>query len=739
MKSLWIFILLLISPNCLASFSQLNLGFENIIGTKAVGWSNFGDSDNYVVLIENKIVRNGKFSASIEYSGNKPGFKVWSYSLPVVHKGKSVKLTGFIKTENINEGYAGLWMRIDPDVGFNNMKNQGVTGTSDWKKYEITLDLKTSQANRILIGGLLVGKGKVWIDELELFIDGIPIEKAPLKKLALAAKDKEFDNGSKIVKPKLNKDTIDNLELLGKIWGFLKYHHPLIAGGKVNWDYELFRVLPKYLDSQSRSNRDKVLLKWIESLGDVRSCHECKKINEKAFLKPDLFWVDQYRVSNKIKDKLNYIYSNRHQGEQYYIGITQVGNPKFKNENPYSTMLFPDVGFRLLSLYKYWNIIQYYFPYKYLIEKKWANVLNEYIVKFIIAKDELEYEMAVLKLVGEIQDTHANVWGGGNELERWKGKFFPPIHTQFIENKLVVTDYYTNKIEENNVIEKVTGIKIGDVITHINNKPVESLVNKRLDLYPASNYSVKLRDIAPDLLRSTTKFIKINYISETGAKSKQLELFERSELSIFRWYRRNEGGKSYAMLNNNIGYVNLKNINNGDIPKIKKDLIKAKGIIIDIRNYPSAFVPYSLGAFFTNKRVPFVKFLKTNLNNPGEFVFTAPLEISPIKDVYQGKLVLLVNELTQSQAEFTSMAFKVGRNTTIIGSTTAGADGNVSSFYLPGNLMTMISGVGVYYPDGGETQKVGIIPDITVLPTIEGIRLGKDELLEKAINLINSE
>ena len=84
------------------------------------------------------------------------------------------------------------------------------------------------------------------------------------------------------------------------------------------------------------------------------------------------------------------------------------------------------------------------------------------------------------------------------------------------------------------------------------------------------------------------------------------------------------------------------------------------------------------------------------------------------------------------------MAFKAGNNTTVIGSTTAGADGNVSTILLPGGLRTMISGIGVYYPDGTETQRIGIVPDIEVKPTISGIRNEKDELLEKAIELIHS-
>jgi C-terminal processing protease CtpA/Prc len=51
----------------------------------------------------------------------------------------------------------------------------------------------------------------------------------------------------------------------------------------------------------------------------------------------------------------------------------------------------------------------------------------------------------------------------------------------------------------------------------------------------------------------------------------------------------------------------------------------------------------------------------------------------------------------------------------------------------------MISGIGVYYPDGRETQRIGIVPDMEIKPTIKGIREGRDELLEKAMEIIRQE
>ena len=85
------------------------------------------------------------------------------------------------------------------------------------------------------------------------------------------------------------------------------------------------------------------------------------------------------------------------------------------------------------------------------------------------------------------------------------------------------------------------------------------------------------------------------------------------------------------------------------------------------------------------------------------------------------------------------MAFHAGDNTTIIGGTTAGAVGWNPTIVLQGGLSTTITGEGTYYPDGRETQRVGIALDIEVKPTIKGIREGRDELLEKAIEIIKQE
>jgi len=732
MKTILQFTLLCFLSNTLI-FSQEkpnNLDFEIIKNNKPINWKDFGNKD-YTIFIDSTVSQKGKNSAVIEYDGDSPEFKAWAYTIPAKYQGKKIKLTGYIKTENVSDGYAGLWLRINPSVGFDNMKNRGVKGTTDWKKYIIELDLKPSEASLIVFGGLLVGKGKMWIDNLEITIDGKTLEKAKPKALSIADKDNEFDKNSNIKIENLDKDAIANLELLGKVWGFLKYHHPAIAKGNYNWDYELFRILPKYLSSINSDERDKLLLKWIDGLGKIEKCKSCKETPKDAYLKPDHNWIDSFGLSENLKQKLHFIYQNRNQGKNYYIAMAKgVGNPEFKHEKPYSNMPFPDDGFRLLSLYRYWNMIQYYFPNRHLMDKNWNTVLREYIPRFVNAKDELEYELTVLQIIADIQDTHANIWGGGNKISKWKGEFYAPVHVRFIEDQLVVTNYYNPELKDK------VGLEIGDVITKINGKTIDDIIKEKKPFYPASNYPTQLRNISGDILRSTSNSISITYIGDSKELTKDLQLYKRKDLNIFQWYPPLKDDKSYKLLDKNIGYITLQNIKEEDIPEIRNQFIDTKGIIVDIRNYPSTFVPFLLGSFFISKFAPFVTFTNGNVNNPGEFTFGKLLKIPSKHKTYKGKVVVIVNELTQSSAEYTTMAFRAGENTTVIGSTTAGADGNVSSILLPGNIRTMISGKGVFYPDKTQTQRVGIIPDVEVKPTIDGIKNGKDEPLEKAIELI---
>lgn len=731
-----LFVFLFLISACSPNKNSYNLDFEQHVNGFPTLWKAVGDKEFKVYVDSSQKIR-GKFSTVIENTSDKIGYKSLFIILPNNYEGKTIRLSGFIKTENVTDGFAGLRIRIDPEIAIDDMSDRGVNGTTDWKKFEITLPLKPKDTEKIIIGGKLVGKGKMWIDGLTVHIDGMELDNPKLKlhrkQIFAAQSDQAFDKGSKIIIPKLNQGLIYNLELLGKIWGLMKYHHPEIAKGKYNWDYELFRFLPQYLAVKDKDERDNALSTWIRKYGISSACKTCKPTSAEAVLKPDRSWINAANIAESLKTQLTEIYNNRNQGYNYYIGLhSGILNPKFTNERPYEEMKYPDAGFRLLSLYRYWNIIQYFFPNRHLTDKRWDTILNEYIPKFVDAKDELAYELATLQVIGEINDTHANLWEGGDKISQLRGDRFAPFKAKFVENKFVVVDYFNPEYSGS------AKVKIGDVITHIDGKSVASHIDSLKSYYPASNRSAMLRDISIDLLRSQKDKISLQYLSEKGLQRVDVPTYESKELQMYYWHKVDVNEKSYKLLDANIGYVTLANIKKIDIPEIKKSFKDTRGIIIDIRNHPYSSA-ISLVSYFVNEPTSFVKFTIGNPNNPGEFTFLKEQKIKSDNVYYKGKLVVLVNENSQSASETIAMAFKATKNAVIIGSTTAGANGDISRIALPGDLKTGISGLGTYYPNGKETQRVGIIPDIVVKPTIKGIKNGKDEVLERAIKVINQQ
>lgn len=714
---------------------KYNLSFEktDLNNKLSDEWFAWGD---YELSPDTTTVYSGKISGKIN-AGNGGSFGSIAYKIPSNYKGKTITLEGYMKIENVAGGHAGLLMRLDGKNGilqFDNMQQYGINGTIDWKKYTISLPFDNN-AEQIYVAGIVVGTGTAWFDDFKLTIDGKDIQtlKEIEKKKTKGELDTEFFSGSDVEIEELSKEQLKNLELLGRIWGFLKYHHPAIADGAYNWDFELFRMLPSFLEAKTPLDRDTIIIDWIDSFGKIEKCKSCKPFKTDAYLKPDHNWFNNFNLSKKLAKTLRLILENRNQGKHYYIDFNpNAGNPLFTNENSYADMPYPDVGFRILTLFRYWNMIEYYFPYKHLTNTNWNLVLGNYLNVFIEAKNEFEYEMATLKLIGELGDTHANLWGGNNAIQNWKGDYYPPFHIRFIQDKPVVVDYY------NQELKAISRLVVGDIITTINGKDISSILKERATYYPASNLPTQLRDIGEELLRSSDSIVKIGYIHEGKPKNQVLKLYPKEQLNLYRWYKRNPEGISYKWLDHNIAYITLQNIKEQDINAIKKEFINANGIIIDIRNYPSYFVPFALGQYFIEELTPFAKFTEANPKNPGEFLLNSGVKIPPRGKQFKGKLVVLVNELSQSQAEYTAMAFRATPNCTIIGSTTAGADGNVSRIALPGGMSTSISGIGVYYPDGSETQRLGIVPDIEVKPTIKGISDGRDELLEKAIELIKT-
>ncbi|MDZ7879173.1 MAG: hypothetical protein U5L45_15945 [Saprospiraceae bacterium] len=135
------------------------------------------------------------------------------------------------------------------------------------------------------------------------------------------------------------------------------------------------RPRPNFADLDKRFGGDSNLYKMRRT----KRQHQIKK--------PDHEWQKDPTISPILAEKLRFIYQNRYQGKNHYGDLTRLGGGDFDKEEAYKGLQNPDAGFRLLALFRYWNIVHYFFPYKYLItEQNWNDVLTQSIPEFIAAE-----------------------------------------------------------------------------------------------------------------------------------------------------------------------------------------------------------------------------------------------------------------------------------------------------------------------------------------------------------------
>jgi C-terminal processing protease CtpA/Prc len=550
-----------------------------------------------------------------------------------------------------------------------------------------------------------------------------------------AALDKEFIAGSKVEIDSLTPFNTNNLFVLGKIWGFLKYHHPAVGNGEYNWDFELFRVAPKILAAKTISERNKILFSWISALGTFKTADKVPPVENSIRYRPDFAWFKSSKLSPEIINVLHSIQLADRLEESYYVKLYDAETPIaiFKNEADYNSFKYPDAGYRLLALFKFWSIYEYFSPYKNLTDKPWSVILNEYIPKLIGANDELEYKLAIASLVAETKDSHSDISTLDFPLRTYFGIYSPNVVISFVGELPVVS---FSKDEE--ILP--SSLKAGDVIQKINDVHVKKLMKEKLQYITASNRTMQLKKLSNILLRTKDTVLRVTVMRNNKSYTTELRCYHLNRMYYGKPLPTDTG---FKMISPDIAYIHASRIGTR-LRSVMPVALKTKAMILDLRTYPKpTSFGWDIGKFLFSEPKEVARYTAVQVETPGLFSYLpddymAHVRIGEINpNPYQGKVIVLVNEETWSLGELTAMALRAGPNTIIVGSQTAGADGSVGMpISFPGGLSVNFTQIGVYYPDGKETQRIGIVPNVSVKPTIKGIKENRDEILEKAISLV---
>ena len=566
----------------------------------------------------------------------------------------------------------------------------------------------------------------------------------------------------------------ENIRQFIKIWGLVKYRSQKSIAGQFDAD----KIFLELIDSATNADKqefDELMIGMTKDVGPKPTVSKqvypkYNLINGPYLLENvDYSWIKNKDFSKLLRIQLRDLTNQiNNSGKHHYLpAVWYEGD--LPNEPAYAGYAFGSEAMNLLTLAKTWNVIEYLFPYKYVMDKDWDKVLKEMIPVFRKIHDRTSYEKAVLMLAAAINDTHAGSFMGAENIKMAKTifnvRYYPPFDYQARENSLIIKQFL------NDSLAKKSDLKIGDELLAINGVKIKQWLKERSSLIPASNEAVKYREL------STTNNNRGDALAFSNLQDSILEVRVKRQGAIFVLSLQMLDMKKVEntkLIIEHIKHERSKHLNipglenvgdditiiraghffdkdlpeDEDLQELSADLKSKKAIIFDMRKYPQSpgFFSYYIPKLLGKAPFAFARYYTADLRQVGIFKYREELETymvvpkdgsKPIGDLYNGQLVILTNEDTQSMGEwFTMMLRQFNDHTTVIGSQTAGADGDVRWLTLPGDYQFSFTGNGIFYPDGRETQRVGIIPDIYFEPSVNDLTGIQDAQLQRAIKFI---
>ena len=526
---------------------------------------------------------------------------------------------------------------------------------------------------------------------------------------------------------------VENLAKLCKVWGYIKYTHPVFLLGEKDWDEELLKLIPAVSEADS-DEVNRILHEWFLSLGEIdygMTTSISTLQEDKLCVQADISWIKDIAYLGKDLSEdiqlLGPIPSIYRENAPVKFTANPMGTrvTDFSNEALYENMDYGDQGYRLLGLFRLWNAMEYYYPYLDILDNNWHDLLPEYIARMLEGKNQESYELTIASLSAKLQDAHIALYNSKYTILE-AGIYGVPVKIMQAEGEIVVTE----------VLEDDCPLRRGDIIRELDGKNIRDILAERMEYFSVTTGEKFIDQIGHFLLRSNDKTMKLTILRDGIEQTVSVE----GEMAYYSMLETAE--QPYQILNGNIGLLNPAALQAGSLSSLMNKLMSTDGLVIDLRQYPSNYVVYDLAEYLVDGVKPFLICTVPTESNPGAFLknikYSGKQENANVER-YEKPVVVLMNEKTQSQAEYTIMSIQNGENVTVMGENSVGSDGDVAYLPLPGGMNLSFSSQGIYTSDGGQTQRVGLAPDIEVYPTIEGIKQGRDELMEAAIAYIQEQ
>jgi C-terminal processing protease CtpA/Prc len=381
-----------------------------------------------------------------------------------------------------------------------------------------------------------------------------------------------------------------------------------------------------------------------------------------------------------------------------------------------------DRATRLADVIIAWNVFQHFYPYFDVVTADWPGVLRQALASAATDKSAVDFAKTLRRLVAALHDGHGRVNFAGDD------QIAPlPLTWEWIEGALVVTA----------VGPSAGSVRRGDVVRRIDGRPVAELIAAREALISAATPGwARFRSLMELRSGLPGRTVELSLERAGGAVETVKIAYDAEGKTPFEEPRPDK----IATLEPGIMYVDLGRITDEDFTAALPELAKARGIVFDLRGYPKAS-PMPL-AHLTSEAVRSARWMIPRVVRPDRAGMTfdeGGWPVQPVAPRLGAKVAFLTDGRAISYAETYMGIVEAYHLAAIVGAPTAGTNGNINPFILPGGYTLWWTGMKVLKRDGSQHHGVGIKPTVPAARTRAGVAAGRDEVLEAGVAVVKGK
>ncbi len=733
--------------------SLANPDFElGNVGQQPDGWIAPTAAMGYPVEVVDANPKTGKRAAMVRsMPGGEIDPRVFGNLMQTIDatqlRGRRVRFRAAVRIEGEDpSARAQLWLRVDrpeKQMGFfNNMDDRPIRATA-WQYYEIVGDVD-NDATVVNIGMMLIGKGKAWLDDVSLVELGKPV--------ALAEPARPLTNRG-----------LENLTAFTRVLGYVRHFHPSDEAFATDWDVftvEGVRIAEGAKDASDLAQKLETFFRPVAP--SLRVFPTGKRPGPIAVLmpgnEPSIKAISYrhkgfgqktappfniYQTERVIKDlpggkapadspdPLKPFTANLEGGVSVAMplalymdakGTLPHGAPKVAGDAPLVKYSGNDRATRLANIVLAWNIFQHFYPYFDAVKTDWPLALKDALTAAATDTDEKAFLGTFRQMVAKLHDGHGGVYHASEQPAS-----ATPVVFGWVEDRLVITQIAPQGAGE---------LQPGDVVLKVDGKDAVAFLAEAEGLISGATPQWR-RHISLRRLRMGAKDSELKLEVQPRTGNPRTVLLRRDSESLTL---RETRPPHVSEIKPGIFYLDLDRIKDEDFKAILPKLEQARGIVFDLRGYPQVS-PMVISHLIDNP-VESARWLVPIITAPDRggvpsFDERGRWNLPPVAPRLKAKIAFITDGRAISYAESYMGIIEAYKLAEIVGEPTAGTNGNVNPFLLPGDYRVVWTGMKVLKHDGSKHHGVGIQPTVPVSRTIRGVAEMRDEQLERAIAVVS--